>query len=269
MGSDREGAGACDPLDVETRNRVLHVRFNRPDQMNALDDRMAEGLGQLFRDFSADQVNVVVLSGAGGNFMAGADLSRLEAWREMRSTDVVESIGAGFTAADVARLSLPVVAAVDGVALGIGFDLCLAADVVIATDRAVFGLPEVDVGLVPLGGSARELIGRIGLSRANRIIMLGERVRAEQAREWGLVASVVAPDDLEFTVDSLLKKLLSRSQTAMQAAKRLLRAAPVMSGGEAAEAELNEFVHCLGEADVVEGIAAVRQRRRPNFEAPR
>jgi enoyl-CoA hydratase len=256
-------------LKVEVAEAVVRVRFARADQLNALNDTMAEELATVFGELiPASDAKVVVLSGDGGAFMAGADLDRLARWTSQPAAAVEADLNTGFSAAMVEQVGIPVIAAVDGVAFGIGFDLALAADAVIASERAVFALPEVDVGVVPLGGSTRILAHRIGLARATRVVVFGERVPAERALEWGLVATVVPPEGLDAAVDDLVRKVLRRSPAAMRAAKRLLRSTPSMSAAVAAAAERQEFLGCLAGPDVAEGIAAVRERRRPTFGGP-
>jgi enoyl-CoA hydratase/carnithine racemase len=257
---------AFQTVEVELDQGVLHVRFNRTDQLNALDDKMADELAVVFgKVVSSSSAKAVVISGNGGNFMAGADLRRLEAWAKMPAESVIDSLAVGFSAAMVEEVPVPVIAAVDGAAFGIGFDISMAADIVIATDRAVFALPEVDVGVVPLGGSSRILVQRLGLGRATQIVMLGERIKADRALEWGLATAVVAQADLDAAVAAQAKKLVRRSAVAMGAAKRLLRSTPAMSADAAAAAERQLFASCVASPDVVEGIAAVRERRRPQF----
>jgi len=251
---------------VERSDEVCRVHFDKPGQLNALDDEMADELSVVFGEvLPTSDARVVVVSGNGGTFMAGAALDRLDSWRAQTPEAVTKELRTGFTAALVERLPMPVVAAVDGVAFGIGLDICLAADTVVATDRAVFALPETDVGVVPLGGVTHILAHRIGLSRATRVVMLGEKVPAARALEWGLVSSVVTPEELDGAVDALVGKLLRRSDVAMRAAKRLLRSTPAMTVEGAAEAERAEFLACLTSPDVAEGITAVRERRRPQF----
>jgi len=253
-------------VQVEWSDAVCRVRFDKPGQLNALDNEMADELAVLFGEVLPNsEARVVVISGNGGTFMAGASLDRLESWRAQPPEAVAKALTTGFTAVMVELTPMPVVAAVDGVAFGIGLDICLAADTVIATDRAVFALPETDVGVVPLGGSTHILAHRVGLGRATRIVMFGEKVPAQRALEWGLVSSVVTPEELDGAVDALVDKLLRRSPGAMRAAKRLLRSTPALTVEEAARAERAEFLACLTAPDVAEGIAAVRERRRPQF----
>jgi enoyl-CoA hydratase len=253
-------------VDVEHDESVLRVRFNRADALNALNDEMADELAVVFGQVVGDSgARAVVISGNGGNFMAGADLARLEAWAAQPADAVTAALASGFSAAMVEAVPVPVIAAVDGVALGIGFDISLAADLVIATDRAVFALPEVDVGVVPVGGSSKILTQRIGRGRATRVVLFGERVKADRALDWGLVSAVVPPSELDGAVAEQVKRILRRSPTAMRAAKRLLRSTPALPADEAAAAERHEFVGCLAGPDVAEGIAAVRERRRPRF----
>jgi enoyl-CoA hydratase/carnithine racemase len=253
-------------VQVEQRGPVLHVRFNRPRQLNAFNAAMGVELLRIFtQDIPASRARVVVLSGNGGNFMAGADLDLLENWTRMQRDELISSFAVGFDARLLSEADVPVVCAIDGIAFGLGFDLALAADYVIATEKALFGLPEADVGVVPMGGSTWLLQQRIGVGRALRVQMLGEKVRAPQALEWGLVAQVVPSEELDAAVEKYVARIARRSALAMTATKRLVRSISGPAMRTAADAERQAMADCVKEPDVLEGVAAIREKRAPVF----
>lgn len=256
---------SLDTVEIRTVDDVLTVRLNRPKQLNALDPTMGQDLGRVFPALvESTGARCVVLTGNGGNFMAGADLGLLERWATLTPEELMADLAATFQAAALESLPVPVVAAVDGVAFGMGLDLALACDLVIATDRAVFGLPETDVGVVPLGAATHHLPHLLGMSRASRVVLLGERFSAAQAHDWGLVAKVVAPEELEAAALDAAVRFARRSSVAIREAKQLLRAWPADTNAAVA-AEREAFSRCLAGPDVNEGIAAVRERRRPDY----
>jgi enoyl-CoA hydratase len=252
-------------LEVDQAGEILHVRFNRPDQMNAFNAQMGDELSEVFgAGLRASGAAVVVLSGNGGAFMAGADLEQLERWATLGSEALQAELSAGFQAKVIEDVAVPVIAAVDGVAFGLGLDIVLACDFAIASERAVFSLPETNVGVVPMGASTHHLPHLLGMGRAARVILLGERFKAADALAWGVVMEVVPPDELATAADALAAKVTERSRSALAAAKRLLRSWPA-DPASAIAAECAAFERCLTEPDSQEGIAALRERRRPTF----
>jgi enoyl-CoA hydratase/carnithine racemase len=253
-------------VQVEQDGPILHVRLNRPRQLNAFTAEMGSDLKRAFEEtVPASGSRVVVMSGHGGNFMAGADLSLLEHWTTLGSAELMRTFEAGFDAGALSQCAVPVVCAVDGIAFGLGFDLTMAADYVVATDRAQFGLPETNVGVVPMGASTYHLQARVGVARALRVQLLGQPLSAAQAMDWGLVAEVVAPEDLAATVAKVAGRIVARSPVAMLETKRLVRAVAAEAASRALAAEQAAMIRCLGQPDVLEGVAAVREKRRPRY----
>lgn len=255
-----------DTVEVGQDGPVLSVRLNRPQAMNAFNADMGRELKHVFEVvLPSSDARVLVLRGAGDNFMAGADLGLLEHWMSLDEDELNRTFADGFDAGALAAVDVPVVCAVDGIAFGLGFDLALAADYVIASDRALFGLPESNVGVVPMGASTYHLQRRVGAGRALRVQMLGENVAAAQALEWGLVAKVVPPEELDAAVAKAAGRFAARSRSAMAATKRLIRDQSAEAVRAAVTAERAAMIAMLRSADVVEGVAAVREKRRPSF----
>ena len=254
------------PVLVSHDGPVTWVTFNRPQQMNAFDRSMGVALTQIFAEqIPKSDARAVVVTGAGDNFMAGADLALLEHWMTLSDTELRQSFADGFDARMLSDVDVPVICAVDGIAFGLGFDLILAADYTIASDRSLLGLPESDVGVVPMGGSTYHLAQRVGVGRASRVQIFGEKLKAAQALEWGLVAQVVGPEELQANAAKVANRFAARSRSATAATKRLVRAGAADGVARAIEAERTAMTACLRHDDVREGIAAIREKRRPSF----
>lgn len=206
-------------------NRVTVLRLNRPDRLNAMSEELLAELDVSLTEIAADpNTDALVLTGAGRAFSAGGDVRTLTAWQDLpvperrawfeRAARVAERL---------AELPIPVVAAVNGAAAGAGFDLVLAADLCLAGRTASFGSGFVQLGLVPDMGGAWLLPRVVGLSRARRLILGGERIDAETARDWGIVVRVVEDDQLYGSAIEAAAGLASAgTKAAYAAAKRAL-----------------------------------------------
>jgi methylglutaconyl-CoA hydratase len=212
-----------EPLLVErSADGVLRLTLNRPKVRNALSPALT---ARLTEEFSAidKSVRLVVLTGAGAAFCAGGDLAALEEALNLGFSGALEdSIAFDRMFRAVDECPCPVIAAVDGPALGGGTGLAACADAVFATSRAVFGCPEVRVGIMP-GVVGPYVIAKIGMGHARRLLLSGERIGAAEAATIGLVGAVVEPDDLEATVAAAVERYLLADPAAQRATKRLLR----------------------------------------------
>ena len=250
-------------IETSRNGRVLVIELTRPHQLNALN---SEGLQLLLERIEGVQrdpkVGCVVIQGAGERaFSAGADLD------EIRGLGVVEAqefIRAGHrTMSALATSNVPVVAAVDGFALGGGFELALACHVVVASDRSQFGLPEARIGCIPGFGGTQRLPASVGKATAMHLLLTGERVDAERAWQIGLLSvPPFAPDTLPGEVARLAGLIASGSRTSLanllDAARPAI--APAALDHEAALAALS-----IASRDGQEGIASFAERRAPAF----
>lgn len=250
---------------VETQGRVAWITVNRPDKLNALDRRTMEEIGAAVRDaIASPEVGVLVLTGAGEKaFVAGADIVEMSALdaaaAQAFSHFLLETLDA------LERSPKPVVAAVNGFALGGGCELAMACHVRIAATSARFGQPEVNLGLIPGAGGTQRLQRLVGRGRALDLILTGEAIDAAEAHRIGLVNRVVEPGSLRTEVEAYAAKLLSKSPIAL---RRALDA--VISGGEMALPEayrLEAALFGLGFAseDMREGTRAFIEKRKPTF----
>ena len=246
-------------LIVEHRDGWTGLTLNRPEVRNALNTALLAGLAVTLGELAATKAcRAVVLSGAGGNFAAGADIGELE---HKTTADGVNDPRKPHWAA-IRAFPKPLIAAVDGFALGGGFELALMADCLVLGATAKVGLLETNLGLIPGAGGGQRLMGLIGRARAMRMVLTGEIIDAATAFNWGIAAWVSEGEALP-VAEALAAKLATRAPLALAAAKRALIA------GEDSALKLAEeragFETLLDSADKTEGIRAFRDKRKPEF----
>ncbi|HVR98341.1 MAG TPA: enoyl-CoA hydratase-related protein [Thermoanaerobaculia bacterium] len=245
---------------MEREGRVAILTFNRPDKLNALNDQvrndLLEVLGQIETD---DSIGVVVLTGAGEkSFIAGADIGEFagrtpfdqrHAMRSPRIFDVMSSF------------PKPVIAMINGFCLGGGCELALSCDIRIASERARFGQPEINLGLIPGGGGTQRLPRLVGVGHALRLILAGDMIGAAEAKEIGLVEMVVPHEELRAKTLELANKIAGKSPLTVKVAKEAVRASQKMSIEEGIAYERDLFCLCFSTADKEEGVKAFLEKR--------
>jgi 2-(1,2-epoxy-1,2-dihydrophenyl)acetyl-CoA isomerase len=252
----------------EQSDGVGRLTLNRPESLNAWTAQFGEELKQVVEGEAAeDSVRAIVVTGAGRGFSSGADLKAGFDPAEDGMPDIRKELHEIYhpAIAGIKRLPKPVVAAVNGPAVGIGCSLALACDLVLAAESAFFGLAFVNIGLMPDGGSTAFVPPAVGKARAFQMALLGERVTAAQALEWGLV-NWVYPDDKLFAEATILVERLAAGPTRSYAAsKQALNR--FIYGDLDAQLELEaELQHQLGRTkDFLEGTTAFVQKRVPAF----
>lgn len=252
---------------AEKDGRILTVTINRPERMNALHWMANAELATVFDDFAADpELWVAIITGAGDRaFSAGNDLKfqAQEAGGELQSGP--ETGFAGLTARY--DLSKPVIAAVNGVAMGGGFEIALACDLIIASDNAVFALPEPRVGLAALAGGIHRLPRMIGMKRAMGMMLTGRRVSAEEGERFGFVNEVTAPGDLMAAARRWADQIVECAPLSVRATKQA--AYDGLRHGTIEDA-MAERYPAIGELfkseDFVEGPLAFAEKRPPNWK---
>ena len=215
-----------------------------------------------FREIDPNQaVQVVVIRGEGEHFTSGGDIAGFMEVDPVDFTDLGQNVTAP------ARSPKPVIAAVDGYCFGVGLELALSADIRVATDRSRFALPEMRLGMIPGSGGSQRLARLIGLSRAKYHILTGERITAQQALDWGLIAhSCADAEDLEKKVEEVVTMLLGYSPIALRTAKEVLDRGvdgPLYTG---IELERKAYSMLRASHDFAEGVAAFGEKRAPKFE---
>lgn len=213
-------AGSFETLSVERQGRVALVTFRRADQLNAMNRRMLAEITEVFTQLSGDSgIGAIVVTGEGRGFMAGADIKEYAA-QTGEEFDAFQKAGGRMYAAIEANAK-PVIAAVNGFALGGGFELVLCCDIVLASNFAKFGLPEIKLGLVPGGGGTQRSVAKLGRNRANLLLMTGAILPASDFLASGLVQEVVEADKLLPRALELAAGIAAEPAEAVEGLKRL------------------------------------------------
>ncbi|NJD91636.1 MAG: enoyl-CoA hydratase/isomerase family protein [Geobacter sp.] len=211
----------------EKRDRIAYITLNRPEALNALDDGLNSELWSVWSDFGSDSsVDVAIVTGSGKAFCAGADLKTfIPKWEKATLQDIRTSmsagIGGGITRGQH-RIAKPIIAAVNGCAFGGGFDLALACDIRIASEKARFGVLEVRFGFHQGDGGIDRLVAIAGMSTAFELTLTGREVSAEEALRLGLVSRVVPHDELQAIAEQYAAMILANSQQAIRSAKETI-----------------------------------------------
>jgi enoyl-CoA hydratase len=245
---------------------IATLTVNRPTALNALNREVLEEIARVIREVRHDpSVRVLIVTGAGDKaFVAGADIA---AMAKMSAVDGLDFSRLGHRVMESFEdLPIPVIAAVNGFALGGGLELALACDLIVASDKARFGQPEINLGLIPGFGGTQRLPHRIGHNKARELIMTGDMFDAKTALELGLVNQVVAPGELIETTRKLAEKIASKSAVALRQAKAALRAAFTMEEDAGLRFEQEAFGVVFGSADRVEGTSAFVEKRPPKWQ---
>jgi enoyl-CoA hydratase len=255
----------------EKKDGIARITFNRPDVMNAYSPEMSAELIQVVQELKHDrETRVVVLTGAGDRaFMSGADIEKtIFVWEEMAKNggDVFEEKKKFFKATMLEELHQPVIAAVNGLAFGMGCEIALGCDIRIASDTAQFGQPEIKLGIIVGGGASVRLIHLVGKGKALEMCFTGEPIDAHEAYRIGLVNQVVPAAELDEAVNAMIKKMIYKSAVSLDYTKRSINAALEMGVKEAIENEGRLFSKILKTDDAREGITAFREKRRPQFK---
>lgn len=248
-------------------DHVARVTIDRPERMNAVDAATEAELERVWRDIEArDDIRCVVLTGAGERaFSAGADMKAgggktgLDYWAGMNPNGF-----GGIALRD--SLLVPVIARVNGLALGGGMEMVLGADIVVAADTARFGLTEAKVGRLPLDGGMVALQRRIPRNIANGLMMTGRLMGAAEAARLGLVNAVVPPEALDAEVEAWVADILSCAPLSVQAIKATIRQTAGLNEREARALHTEPLIRALTSEDSEEGVRAFREKRAPVWQ---
>ena len=253
----------------ERDGHVARLTLNRPQALNAVNAELADELGgHLERAVTDDEVRAIVVTGAGRAFCAGADLKEIAAGRSIAPTAHPEW---GFAGLAQHWVSKPLIAAVNGYAMGGGTEIALACDLVVASDQAAFGLPEVKRGLFAAAGGVIRLQRQIPIKLAAQLALTGDPVDAATARQWGLVNDVVPADEVVPRALALAGRIAANAPLSVQHSKRLLHQAasagsdwdPAWSGADPWRINAEAMDAVFGSADAVEGATAFASKRAP------
>ena len=245
---------------VQKSNHIAGITLNRPDEKNAINLQMAQEMDEICRQINADNdIYVVIITGSGNDFCGGNE-------RQKSSRGDGELAQKYNLAASVAGIEKPVIAAVNGDALGEGLELALACDVRIAAQNAYFGFPEVTSGLMPTNGGTQRLPRIVGKGKALELILTGEIIDAAGALEIGLVTKVLPRESLTNEVEALAKTMAGKAPISLRYIKEAINKGLdlTMEQGLRLEADLYFLLHTTG--DRTEGIKAFQQKRPPEFK---
>jgi enoyl-CoA hydratase/carnithine racemase len=250
----------------EKKGAIAYVTVNRPKVLNALNTPTWTDLRTAFEDAQNDAaVRGVILTGAGNKaFIAGADISELA---HVAAFEAEQSSRFGQEVLDlIENLGKPVIAAVNGFALGGGCETAMACTIRIAVDTAKFGQPEVTLGLVPGGGGTQRLPRLVGKGRALQLILSGEMISAQEAYRIGLVNEIVQPTDLISRAEAILKKIAANAPIAVRLALEAANKGLEMGQSEGLLLEASYFGLCAATEDKKEGTTAFLEKRAPQFQ---
>lgn len=242
------------------------VTLNRPESLNALSMRLKQELSMVFDEMAQDsEVKGVLVTGAGNAFCAGADIKERSGmemtspefyFSQKKTTDLFEKI---------AEFPKPVVAAVNGAAVGGGCELCLACDLRIASEKAKFGLPEVRIGVMPAGGGTQRLPRLIGVARAKELLLTGDIIDAQEAYRLGLVNRVVLPDKLMEEARGLVGRIANNPPLSVRFIKRAVNAGMQLDLHSGVDYETQCAAVLIETEDRIEGFKAFVEKRKPQF----
>lgn len=249
-------------IKTETNNNVGIITLHRPKQLNALCNGLIDEVLTACKSYdSNNNIGAIVITGSEKAFAAGADI------KEMSSLSYAECYNNNLFAnwADIPKISKPIIAAVSGYALGGGCELAMSCDIIIASESAKFGQPEIALGVIPGGGGTQRLIRAIGKSKAMEMVLTGNMIDAHQAERDGLVSKVVPNDQLMESAVSLGQKIASFSRPAVAMAKETVNAANELNLAEGLRFERRIFHSMFSLDDQKEGMKAFVEKRKADW----
>lgn len=252
-------------VSVEEQNNIATITVNRPSKLNALNIETIEELHHALKKANKDKnIKVIIITGSGEKaFVAGADISEFADFDEDEGKNLATS-GQELVFDFIENLPTPVIAAINGFALGGGLELAMACHFRVASDNAKMGLPEVSLGLIPGYGGTQRLPQLIGKGRAMELILTAGMIDAHQALAYGLVNHVTTQDELLTFCEKIASKITRNSPVAITAAIKAINA-NYEDGINGYEVEIEEFGNCFGTDDFAEGTSAFLEKRKADF----
>ena len=250
-------------IHFELNSDIGFLKINRPSSLNALNGQVLQELEHCLSDLPK-KMRCLVVTGAGDkSFVAGADIKEMMGLNREQALKMSQQGQGVFNRLE--SLRTPVIAAVNGFALGGGFELALSCDFILASEKAKFGLPEVSLGLIPGYGGTQRLARYIGKGNARLITLTGDMFTAEEMCKWGVVSRVYKHEELLAEAQKFAEKILSRAPLALSLAKRSINEGYDMSQYEGLKHEAELFADTFKTKDHLEGIQAFIEKRKPIF----
>lgn len=251
-------------LVYELKNGIASITINRPNALNALNRALLSELSSAFREAAEDEsVKAVILTGEGKAFVAGADISEMKG---LSAIEGKEMMAKGHALMNfIEAMKKPVIAAVNGFALGGGCELAMAADIRIASEKAKFGQPEVNLGIIPGFGGTQRLPRLVGAGMGKYLIMTGETISADEAYRIGLVEKVVPPEELAGAAEKVARTIMEKAPLAIAAAKSVINIGYNLDILTASQLETEASATPFGSYDKNEGMGAFLEKRPAVF----
>ncbi len=252
-------------LELTQSEGIATLTFNRPKALNALNSALLQELSQALDHIQADEaIRVLLLTGAGEkSFIAGADISEIATLSPLAAKQFAQ-LGQN-AISKLQQLSIPVIAAVNGFALGGGCEMALACDFIYASEKALFGLPETTLGLIPGFGGTQRLPRLIGANRAKEMIFTGKHISAVEAADIGLVNKIFAPAELLAAAQETAKLIAAKGKASLYAAKQVVGTGLNTDLETGLAMERDAFALCLASPDAQEGTTAFLEKRKAVF----
>lgn len=251
-------------VELKKENGILWVKFNRPEALNAINEEFIVELKKAIEVAKTDKdIRVMVLTGEGRAFCAGADVKMFSRLSAFKAREIIEELGKALE--ELEDLPVPVIAAVNGLALGGGCEIAMACDIVIASENAVFGQPEINLGIIPGAGGTQRLARIVGWKKAMELCLTGERIDAKTAEKLGLVNKVVEHDKLVEEAKIFAEKFKTKSPKALMLVKQAVNRGFKLELGSGLEYERDLFALSFTSKDAEEGIKAFVEKRAPRF----
>ena len=250
---------------VESAQSIATITFNRPKSLNALSSALLEELSHALDEICANEdIRVLILTGAGNKaFVAGADINELARLDTLKAKVFIHK---GLSAINkIAEMPIPVIAAVNGFALGGGLEIAMACDFIYASTNAAFGQPEIKLGLIPGYGGTQRLPRLIGPGRAKELLYTGDMLPAEEARQMGIANKVVAPEKLMESVMAVALNMAAKGKVSLRAAKQAVNNGLNADLATGLRIETDAFAICMASPDAKEGTTAFLEKRKPSF----
>lgn len=252
---------------TENKGNIQYITINRPKQLNALNKETIEELSAAMKSAESDQnIGVIILTGSGDkSFVAGADIKEFADFDQEKGKELSQ-VGHDSLFNLVESMGTPVIAAINGFALGGGLELAMSSHIRIASDNAKMGLPEVSLGVIPGYGGTQRLSQLVGKGKAMEMVATAGMVSAEEGLQWGLVNHVTSQEELISLAEKIAGKILKNSPNAISSAIKCINA-NYTDGTNGFEVEVDEFGKCFGTPEFIEGTTAFLEKRKPNFRS--
>jgi enoyl-CoA hydratase len=250
----------------QIKEQIATITFNRPKVLNALNEVSLKEFSHAIDEVALDEdIRVLILTGAGDkSFVAGADITEFLKFNALKAK-IFSEMGHGIVS-KLQELPIPVIGAVNGFALGGGCEVVIACDFIYASENAMFGLPEINLGIIPGFGGTQRLSRLVGKNRAKEMIFTGKMISAAEAHAMGLVNKVCVQDQLMDEVLNVAKLIVSKGKISLRAAKQAINAGMDVDLNTGCRIEIDAFAICLASSDAKEGTQAFLEKRAADFK---